>query len=62
VLAVGDQRTPAQQPQTKKQASNPQKMADQLKKQRLALEKQATDDARQAVKNDAAPKPSSVGQ
>jgi hypothetical protein len=62
VLSVDDQRTPVQQQSTKKAVNNTQKMAEKLKKQRLALEKQAADDARKAAKNNTAPTPPSAGQ
>ena len=57
VLNVDDARSPAQQQQTQEATNNAKKLADQLKKQRLAQEKQAVNDARQSMKKEATPNP-----
>jgi hypothetical protein len=50
VLQLDDTRTPAQQKQTETAARTDQKLAKQLEQQRLAQEKQATNNARQSTK------------
>ncbi len=55
VLKLDDTRTPAQQQQTEAAVRADQKLASQLEQQRLAQERQATANARQATKALGAP-------
>jgi len=60
LLNVDDARAPAQQQQTTEATHAAQKMAKQLEKDRLAQEKLATLNARQAAKQVATPSPTTA--